>query len=233
MRKLLLWPVLLVGHLLLTPAAEAFDHVDGSAVIATPAADLTDLFVWIEGNKVELILTVFPNADVNSAFATNVLYVAHVSSAAAFGGVSSSTTDILCQFDEAQKVTCWVGTDGEFVSADAGKTATSSSGKTKVYTGLRADPAFFNWTGLQDVVSIFSSLAGALQFNGAGCPTLDASSSMQLVQMLSHTNKGSDAPQNAFAGQNVLAIVLEIDKTLLTSGGNVLGVWASTNKVGP
>jgi hypothetical protein len=50
------------------------------------------------------------------------------------------------------------------------------------------------------------------------------------VNLLS-TNPTNGGPAvDFFLGLNVLSIVLQVDKTLLTSGGPVVGVWASTNK---
>ena len=57
--------------------------------------------------------------------------------------------------------------------------------------------------------------------------------SMALVNALklSGTAANSAAPPvDTFAGKNVLAIVLEIDKTVLTVGGPVLGIWSSTHQ---
>jgi hypothetical protein len=37
-------------------------------------------------------------------------------------------------------------------------------------------------------------------------------------------------PQGGMTNGNILAIVVAIDKTLLNTGGNVISVWASTNR---
>jgi len=41
---------------------------------------------------------------------------------------------------------------------------------------------------------------------------------------------GGGAPTDHFAGANTLAIVVQIDRTLVTAGGATVAVWASTNK---
>ena len=74
-----------------------------------------------------------------------------------------------------------------------------------------------------------------LMFDPSGCPKLDMLTSTLLVTKLksdpNSTPPGGPA-KDFFAGKNVLSIVLSIDKTLLTGGGPLLNVWASTNKGG-
>jgi hypothetical protein len=41
---------------------------------------------------------------------------------------------------------------------------------------------------------------------------------------------GMGAPTNFFANLNTLAIVLEVDKTMLNGGGPILSVWGATVK---
>jgi hypothetical protein len=39
------------------------------------------------------------------------------------------------------------------------------------------------------------------------------------------------AAKDKFDQQNVLSIVMEVDLSLLTGAGDILGVWASTNSI--
>src|SRR5262249_9125643 len=143
---------------------------------------------------------------------------------------TTKSVDVVCTFDAAQKISCWVG-DKDYVTGDASAVAglTSASGKVKVFAGLRDDPFFFNLDGFKHTVSTVEAAAPTLMFDGAGCPAIDAATSAVLVGQLQHDPNGGP-PANFFAGKNVLSIVLSIDKTLLTEGGPIVSMWASTNK---
>jgi hypothetical protein len=218
---------------LFTAAAGALaaDHIDAPATTADPAADITDLYAWMssDGKSVELALDVVPFATSSSKFSDAVTYAIHVNSSSGYGKTQTETL-VICQFDTAQNIQCWVG-DGEYVTGDASKTAgiQSASGKVKVFAGLRNDPFFFELDGFKKAVSTVDAAEGSLQFDGSGCAMLSAATSNTLVGQLMHEPDGT-APKDTFAGKNVLAIVLEIDKSILTPGGSALGVWASTHQ---
>jgi len=211
--------------------ALAADHIDAPATTADPAADITDLYAFMsaDGKDVELALDVSPFATTASKFSDAVTYAIHVNSSAGYGKTQTETL-VICQFDTAQTIQCWVG-DEEYVSGDASKTTgiMSASGKVKVFAGLRNDPFFFELDGFKKAVSTVDGAEGSLQFDATGCPKLDMATSNVLVGQLSHEPDGS-APKDTFAGKNVLAIVLEIDRSVLTAGGSTLGVWASTHQ---
>ncbi len=213
----------------------AADHIDGPAPTNDPAADITDLYSWMspDGNKVIFALNVVPFAANESKFSDKVQYVIHTRSYDKFGGTAAAPTNIICTFDAKQVASCWVGT-ADYVTGDASATAglSSTSGKVKVFAGLRDDPFFFNLEGFNDTIAAVKGAAGGLQFDAAGCPALDATTSSVLVGMLKGTKGGTAAAADFFASKNVLSIVLEVDKSLLTTGGPMLSVWASTNKAG-
>ncbi len=217
--------------------AFAADHLDGEAVKVDPAADITDVYAWTAaGDKLAIVMNVAPLATATSKFSDAVQYAFHLESSAGYG-MPGKKTDIVCTFDNAQAIHCQLGAPGgnvlDFVKGDASKPAgiTSDSLKMKVFAGLRADPFFFNLEGFQDAVATVKGAAGGLTFDMAGCPALDAATSMLLVNMLQRTNKGVDPTENFFGAVNVLSIVLEIDKSSINSGGNIVSVWASTHKI--
>ena len=228
---------LIIGACVLTAGAviglklHAADHKDGPAVTADPAADITDVYAWMSADKskVDLVMDVYPNAPAGTMFSDQVLYAFHLNSSATFGGTATST-NIICGFDTAQTITCWVGS-GEMVTGNASVTTgiTSASGKTKVFAGLRDDPFFFNLTGFKATAAAVATAAPTLTFDGTGCPALDATTASTLVAQLAHGTAGA-APANDFAGQNVQSIVIEVDTALVTPGGKFLGIWASTNQ---
>lgn len=224
---------LLVAALLVVPA-RASDHLDSPSVIAAPDADLTDLYTWVDGNQVVLALGVSPLATSVSKFSDKVQYVFHTASTDKYlGGAAPVPVDVICTFDLAQNVSCWVGT-ADFVSGDASAITglTSNSGKVKVFAGLRDDPAFFNLDGFKSTVNMFAA-ASPIMHDVAGCPALNVATSSVLVHSLSTDPNSTPPGANAkdfFAGKNVLALVVSVDKTLLTTGGALVSVWASTNK---
>ncbi len=210
---------------------KAADHTDGPAVKADATSDITDVYAWMSADKakVSLVMNVYPFAPAGSKFSDAVYYVFHLNSAPGFG-MAATETKIICGFDAAQKISCWVGST-ETVTGDASAVAglASASGKTKVFAGLRDDPFFFNFTGFKATTAAVMAAAPALTFDATGCPALTTAQSTALVGQLSHGTAGAPAV-NDFAGKNVQSIVIEVDTTLVTPGGKILGVWASTHK---
>lgn len=215
--------------------AVAADHRDAPGVKMDPPADINDLYSWVDGNNVILALTVLPQAGADAAFSPDVQYVFHTQSHAGFGS-TGTPLDIICTFDAAKTIQCWAGAD-EYVTGDASDPAgiSSASAKFKVFAGLRDDPFFFNLDGFNETVSFVTTNANTLMFDEAFCPAITPDLSGILVGKLStdplSTPPGGPA-KDFFAGLNTLAIVISIDKTLLTGGGEIMSVWASTNTAG-
>jgi Domain of unknown function (DUF4331) len=218
------------------PLAFAADHRDSPAAVAEPAADINDVYAWAESEKVILAMTVFPVATAESKFSDAIQYALHVESSDGYG-MPGSSKDVICTFDAAQKIQCWVGdagatTSDDYVTGDASATAgiTSTSGKVKVFAGLRADPFYFNLDGFRDTVATVKAAAPSLMFDADGCPQLDAATSGVLIGQLQGTMSGAQPAANFFETLNTLSIVIELDKSLLTGGGSTLAVWASTHQ---
>jgi hypothetical protein len=235
--KTLTWfrGALAVAVVTAAPMALAADHLDSPAPVADPAADITDVYGWVDGSKVVLVLNVAPLATTNSKFSDKVQYVLHTSSTDTFG-MPGTPRDIICTFDAAQAIQCWVGAD-VYLKGDASKEAglANDKGNVKVFAGLRDDPFFFNLDGFKDVVATVDAVKGTLTFDPAGCPTIDAATSTLLVTKLKTDPKSSPPggpAKDFFAGANVLSIVIELDKSLINGGGKFLSVWGSTNKGG-
>lgn len=211
------------------------DHLDSPATVAAPTADIADVYAWMNQSNVVLAMTVYPNAPQGAMFDDHVQYVFHTASGQFNpSGPASHGTDIIATFDQSQKLSLWVGTQ-EFVTGDASQTATpltSADGKVKVFAGLRADPFFFNLEGFKNVVATVEGAAPSLTFNDAGCPALDQATSNALVGQLKSSADGG-AAVNDFASFNSLAIVVEVDKSLLTQGGHLVSVWGATYATAP
>ena len=230
------FPVMLI--LLLAPAVLAADHADGPAATADPSADITDVFAWTaaDGKSVNLVMDVFPSATASSKFSDAAQYVFHTASHPAFGAAAAASEDIVCTFDAGQKVSCWAGS--EYVTGDAGNKAgiASAGGKLRVFAGLRDDPFFFNLDGFKDAVADVKASAASLPPpDAAGCfnlgdPNNAGSIAHALVQDLTHTSHGASAAVDHFARLNVLALVLQVDLSIVNKGGPVVSVWGSTNR---
>lgn len=216
------------------PLAQAADHLDSPGAVDDPAADITDVYGWVEGDNLLFVLNVVPAATTESKFSNAVQYALHVESSAAFG-TAGEKQDIICTFAADQKISCWVG-EQDYLTGDASSTAglKSASGKTRVYAGLRADPFYFNLEGFRDAVSTATdaAAAGALTFDTSGCPAIDTFTATTLIGMLQGTQMGAGAAMNFFEPLNVLSIVIEVDKSLVTGGGPILALWGSTHKAG-
>ncbi len=241
-------PKFLAVGLVATMATTAFaaDHRDGDAVKLDPAADINDVYTYMNGNNVILAMTVSPFADATAKFSDATQYVFHVTSYDSFGGTKSKSTDVICKFTVAQVATCWVGT-ADYVTGDASNATTgltSASGKVKVFAGPRADPFYFflsdttttppsGFNGARAfALGAITGYPGgpaafiAQQMYASGCIKNTAGINAAVTPKLVAANQA----QNNFAGKNVLAISFEIDKSLLIANPDeVIAVWASTN----
>ena len=239
MQRKLNWKVLgllgataVVAGLSLARPAQSADHRDAPKTKLEPAADLNDVFTWVDGSNLVMAMTVFPFADATAKFSDKVQYVFHTTSGTGFGN-TTATADVICTFTAAQVASCWVGAlaDGDYVTGSASAPAgiTSKSGKTKLYAGRIGDPFFFNLTGFNNAVAAVEGVAAGLTFNGQGCPDVPPDTSLALRNALKGTH-GTPAVTDDFATAQGLVIVLSVDKSLLTKGGSAVSVWASTNR---
>lgn len=219
----------LAGLALFASTAIAADHGDSAGPVAEPTADINDVYAFMNGDNVVLIMTVNPDAGAGAQFSDAVRYQFHVDAHDAFGGTAGIQSTVTCWFDANSEISCNVNGDAATVSGDASDAAglTNGAGNMKVFAGPRADPFFFNLSGFVSAINFVTANAAALLATApaSGCPVVDAVTSQTIVDDLV---AGSQAG-NDFAGQDVLAITLEIDKALLTDASNeVLSIWART-----
>lgn len=217
--------------------ALAADHRDGDFVLADPSTDVNDVYTWMssDGQKVYLAMTVFPFANATmSKFSTAGLYVFHTASRATFGATTVTPLDIVCSFDQAQRISCWVGDNTNFVSGDASYVAgvSNAANTIKVFAGPRKDHFFFNLDGFNRARGLVRNGAGGLTFNADGCPTAPAATLNMVAGALSQNSAGGTPAVDTFRTANTLAIVLEIDKGLLNKGGGFISVWGGTHRKG-
>jgi hypothetical protein len=222
----------LAAGIMVHSTARSADHLDSPATKADGTLDINDLFTWNDGSNAVFIMTVTPAAAKTALFSDAVQYVIHTSSGASYP-VGGADYPIICTFTGTtapQTAQCWAGTN-EYVTGQADNAAglTSKDGKFKVFAGARSDPFFFNLDGFHAAEATVESVAGTLTFNDAGCPALSSGQAMLVGGNLSHAADGG-APTDFFKTLNTLAIVVSIDKTLVTTGGPIVATYASTHK---
>lgn len=213
----------------LTPPAVAADHVDGPTAAADPTADLADLFAWMSDDttKVNLVLTLATLEVPEATFSDAVVYAFHVNSSAAYGEAQTETL-VRCAFYDVDRIECWAGDDA-YVDGDPTDPAGLADGddRLRVFAGPRSDPFFWNRVGFFETVAAVKAAAPTLTFD-QGCPVLDGPTSTALVTQLQSDASGGPG-EDFYAGETALALVVQVDTDVLTAGGPLLGVWASTH----
>ena len=125
----------------------------------------------------------------------------------------------------------------DYVKGDLSATAglASADGKLRVFAGRRGDPFFFNLSGFHAAQHAIEA-AGVLPTNAAGCPTVPVTTAAALRGLLS-TAQAADPDGLCTANQidcflkfNVMAIVVQVDKSLLLQNSDtLLSVWGSSH----
>lgn len=228
---------------LCAPRVRAADHLDSANVkMANNAmADLNDVYAWMTSDaaKVNLAITMTPNAPSTAAFGPAIQYVVHVEQHPQFGAAGTESK-IICTFINNTSGQCWVvdedGTTVDYVTGDFSATAgkASSSGKVRVFAGRRSDPFFFNLSGFLAAKEAVNS--AGLTLPATGCPALaDATTPTALRAALKATPGSAVGPcpagvKDCFASFNTMAIVIQVDKDLVVDDPNkIVSVWASTH----
>lgn len=219
---------------LLAAQGRAADHTDSPTLAGNRMADIADVYAWMTGSDLNLVMDVSPQDDGMASFDPAVLYVFHLTSKPGLGvGQTGGTeTRVICRFASNTSVECWVSdasgaTTKDYVSGDPSVTAgvTSILGKVRVFAGRRSDPFFFNVTGFNTAMATLAPLRTATP-DGAECPTgITAGQALTIRTQLT----GDDD----FATANVMAIVLQVDKSLINvDDQSVVAVWGSTHVAG-
>jgi hypothetical protein len=200
-----------VGGILL-----ASDHIDAPAV-KTQTTDITDLYV-------------FAGADTN-----NMVFVANTQGLLAPGATGAAA------FDPNTLIQINIDNNGDNVE-DLVIQAIYKDGKMNIY-----GPVAPSMTGLRSKLEGTVTASVAVTAYGAASPTTATSASgiqvfagprddpfffdlNQYHAILAGTATGFNNPgSDAFAGTNVLSVVVEVPKTMLRSTG-AINVWLTTKK---
>jgi hypothetical protein len=171
---------------------QASDHLDGPRATADPPADITDVFAFTspeDPSHVVLAMAVAPYAPSSARFASGVEYDFRVRRVIAPNPLTIDPTalDVACTFDDA--ATQDAATQTVHCTAPGGLSADATVGGAVSGTDGAA-PAMRVFAGLRSDPAFFDR-QGALATVATG--------------------RAAFTGQNAFAGANVLAIVVEID----------------------
>jgi hypothetical protein len=164
----------------------ASDHLDGPRVTADPQSDITDVFAFTspgDPSRVVLAMALTPYASASARFSSGVDYVFRIRRVSAPNPLTLDPTalDVACDFDDG-------GVQTVRCTAPRGLSAQALVGDTGAEAGPA--PSMRVFAGLRSDPSFFDR-QGALASIAA--------------------DRTSFTGQNAFAGANVLAIVVEID----------------------
>jgi hypothetical protein len=204
-----------------------------NALGARPMAEIADLYAWSSSASLNLVIDVSPLDDGTHSFDPAVVYVFHLTSKPGLGVAipGGTETEVICRFASNTSVECWaLGATGttDYVTGDPSSAAgvASPRGKLRVFAGRRSDPAFFNQSGLAMAVTAIKAVPTTPPADAAGCPNPLAFDAGRTLGVRNALNNGSDA----FAATNVMAIVVQIDKSLVNDGNTIVAVWASTHE---
>jgi len=196
---------------------QAADHADDVPLLdaqnnddlAGKQGDINDIYAFMNpGNAEELVLvmTIVPDARPEDRFSTTISYNFLLQNFN--GNIAGDNLRIRCEFPTPDEVSCALGdlvvAGGYGATLPAGSDSGLPASGMRVFTGLRDDPFFFNGPGLAD------SLATGVPMFG---PIPDG--------QITH---------NTFENQNILSLVVGINRNLLTDDQNSpqLRIWAAT-----
>ena len=210
----------------------AADHGDAPAAANEPTADITDLYAWMtdDSSKLNLVMGVNGNAGPNATFSDAVTYVFNVSSSQGYGEPQQSAR-VLCKFIDGTNIECWAGNQYVVGNPSTPQGIVSTGGGLRVFAGLRDDPFFLDYTNFNatTTAAVQAVVANEVTFDAQGCAQLTPAQQSGLAGLLTQGVGGNSPPSNTFAGQNILALVVQVDKSIVNAGGPVLGVSASTH----
>lgn len=233
-------------------AARSSDHQDSPTVVARPGADITDVFAYPapdNAKNVVLAMDVYPlipagmSADAQYAFDPAVLYQFKIATGVASKNYNES---LVMQFTvngtaQSQTLTMYgpsapneVGTTNTIVTGAKMGTVTFNTpgtvdnGQIQVFAGTRRDPFFFD---LAQFFKIIPDRNAAYHAAGQTVPSPTASS---FNGFAAGNLDGclTAAPADFLGNFNVLQIVVELPKTMLTPSGATpgkIGIWATTS----
>lgn len=148
-----LLPLLAILAMLSAGTVFAADHLDSPSVGLDPAADINDVYAFVnpnDSNEVILALTVTPLADTNSVFSDSVNYNFLITNDAgdditiSCGRINGSAQTLQCDSDNG-------------LSAGGFLNTINTNGDIRMFAGLRDDPFFFDLAAFNATVDQLSA----------------------------------------------------------------------------
>jgi len=207
--------------------AHGSDHLDTPTVIADPAADIGDMFAWTsaDGKRLNLVMDI-----VAHQFSNRLQYVLHIDSGEHFGQTTASTL-IVCRFDVANNLECWVGkTDYVHGNASNPEGIDGENHRFRVFAGLRDDPFFNNVKGTRAAYNVAdAALQHGTSVDASRCPQFDEAESREILDTWRHTDGGPAT--NFLADWKSSSLVISIDLDVVATGGKLLAIWGAVHRL--
>ncbi len=207
-------------------SSRASDHLDTPSVTTNPQADIGDVYAWTSytGRQLNLVMTI-----VGHSFSDRLKYTFHIDSGTRFGH-TTATTLVECRFPAPNRAECSVGGAADTASGDASQPegVYGKHHRFRVYAGTRDDPFFNNVRGTRAAYQVAdTALHNGAVADAAGCPGFAPATSKAIFEQWGHTSGGPAS--NFLAGWTTSAIVISVDLPLVTPGGKLVAVWATTS----
>lgn len=210
---------------LLARDVHASDHLDTPTVATNPRADIADLYAWTasDGRHLNLVMTI-----VGDSLSDQVDYLFHVDSGKAAGATTDSVT-ITCRPTATKNfIDCRVG-DADRALGDASNEdgLEGAQHRLRVFAGRRDDPFFNNVRGTRAAYEVAAkALREGATLDGAGCAKFDSATVQAIRTQWQHTTGGPAS--NLLAGWTPASLVVSVELPVVTRGGPLLAVWATT-----
>ena len=201
----------------LATMANAADHRDSPLNVGNPTADINDVYAFRSPtNPDNLVVAISVNPLIvpsdnatRGVFDNKVTYQLHVD---LDGDLADDATVNIRQAGDSLVIEGLGPAVAAKITPPGASPIINEAGPVKVFAGLRDDPFFFDLAGFQGFLSDPQVPAKGLRAPGAGDPV------------------------DAFAGTNVLAIVVELPVVAVTGGSSadegVIKSWVSTSRGG-
>ena len=224
-RKKLLLSVLVASAIITGGIIYAADHIDTPTTTADPAADITDLYAFRAQDPNNLVFVANTHGLLTPAgtgtvkFDENTLIEFNIDN----NGDAIEDLVIQCKYDVASNTMTVYGPVAPSEKGTRSKlegTATASVAVTpygsapiiststsgiKLFAGPRDDPFFFDLNQFKKILA--GTATGFLP-----------------------PPPGVGTASDAFAGTNVMSVVVEVPKSLISSPGGSINVWLETKK---
>ncbi|HXH23435.1 MAG TPA: DUF4331 family protein [Dehalococcoidia bacterium] len=195
------------------------DHRDSPLNVSNPTADINDVYAFRGANPNNLVLAISLNpliapSDNNTRgrFDPRVQYQVHIDRTGDLVDEATVNIRMTTQADSLIIEGLGAPITAPITPPNAATPVITTTGGVSVFAGLRDDPFFFDLTGFQGFVANPQVPAAGLRPAGAG------------------------QPADAFAGTNILAIVIEAPVTAVTGAANAntgtIRTWVSTTRDG-